>query len=421
MNLEEARCAEFVRRDLAIRLVGTELADKPLIDVGGEKKTVGDALGYFGSGSWQLAHNVRGNTIFKSEEALLPEEQRLLFEVERAVRTKFKNLKARNVPDEIIRQKLRDEDVSLSLPPDLRERYRGKNLQQIHDQILGKNPRFEITQLANNDYIGLYHLGSKYLGTASLNGKNPSNEIRQDLPPEILQGPLSDLEHTETGYLVAPALTDKPQDQQKYTVQDSLQNNRHTHSANGYWGSSAIHQYEFAKDPRLSVEKFLKRTYGLRNDQSLQYLGRIYVEDPRIGNLREAKVAANGRIYFVEDIGSSGTPLPGKNRIVLKLKPSLAPYKVAVFPLLKNKPELVEKAKEVFNNLSEKFETMWDDRGNIGKRYLYQDEIGTPFCVTVDFESLDDDAVTVRDRDTAQQERVPIADLKSFLSQRLSP
>ena len=318
MNLEEARCAEFVRRDLAIRLVGTELADKPLIDVGGEKKTVGDALGYFGSGSWQLAHNVRGNTIFKSEEALLPEEQRLLFEVERAVRTKFKNLKARNVPDEIIRQKLRDEDVSLSLPPDLRERYRGKNLQQIHDQILGKNPRFEITQLANNDYIGLYHLGSKYLGTASLNGKNPSNEIRQDLPPEILQGPLSDLEHTETGYLVAPALTDKPQDQQKYTVQDSLQNNRHTHSANGYWGSSAIHQYEFAKDPRLSVEKFLKRTYGLRNDQSLQYLGRIYVEDPRIGNLREAKVAANGRIYFVEDIGSSGTPLPGKNRIVLK-------------------------------------------------------------------------------------------------------
>ena len=95
-----------------------------------------------------------------------------------------------------------------------------------------------------------------------------------------------------------------------------------------------------------------------------------------------------------------------KNRTVLKLKPSLAPYKVAVFPLLKNKPELVEKAQAVFSQLSEKFETIWDARGNIGKRYLYQDEIGTPYCVTVDFDTLEDDTVTLRNRDTAEQERV---------------
>lgn len=108
-----------------------------------------------------------------------------------------------------------------------------------------------------------------------------------------------------------------------------------------------------------------------------------------------------------------------KNRTVLKLKPSLAPYKVAVFPLLKNKPELVEKAKSIFSNLSDKFETIWDDRGNIGKRYLYQDEIGTPYCVTVDFDTLEDDTVTLRNRDTAEQERVPVSELESRIASML--
>ncbi|MDD5433628.1 MAG: glycine--tRNA ligase, partial [Candidatus Pacebacteria bacterium] len=89
-----------------------------------------------------------------------------------------------------------------------------------------------------------------------------------------------------------------------------------------------------------------------------------------------------------------------KDRIVLKLKPSLAPYKVAVFPLLANKPELVDKARKVFEMLKNDFTAIWDDRGNIGKRYFSQDEIGTPWCVTVDFQSLEDNAVTVRDRDT---------------------
>lgn len=108
-----------------------------------------------------------------------------------------------------------------------------------------------------------------------------------------------------------------------------------------------------------------------------------------------------------------------RNRIVLKLKPSLAPYKVAVFPLLKNKPELVEKAQSLFSQLSDKFETLWDDRGNIGKRYLYQDEIGTPFCVTVDFDTLEDNTVTVRNRDTADQVRTPISELESYLNSML--
>ncbi len=106
-------------------------------------------------------------------------------------------------------------------------------------------------------------------------------------------------------------------------------------------------------------------------------------------------------------------------RIWLSLPPKLAPYKAAVFPLLKNKPELVEKAKGIFDALSQEFMVAWDDRGNVGKRYYSQDEIGTPFCVTVDFESLDDNAVTVRDRDTAQQERVKIDELESYIKSKL--
>ncbi|MBE2220421.1 MAG: glycine--tRNA ligase [Anaerolineae bacterium] len=106
-------------------------------------------------------------------------------------------------------------------------------------------------------------------------------------------------------------------------------------------------------------------------------------------------------------------------RTVLRFKPSLAPYKVAVFPLLKNKPELVEKARGIFNNLLDHMTVTWDDRGNIGKRYYYQDEIGTPFCVTVDFDSLEDDAVTVRERDSATQERVKVSDLLAYLQERI--
>ena len=101
-----------------------------------------------------------------------------------------------------------------------------------------------------------------------------------------------------------------------------------------------------------------------------------------------------------------------EDRIVLKLPESLAPYKFCVSPLLKNKPELVEKAREVYEMLKKKYtHVTWDDSGNIGKRYKKQDEIGTPKCVVVDFEGLEDGTVTVRDRDTMEQTRVKIEEL----------
>ena len=108
-----------------------------------------------------------------------------------------------------------------------------------------------------------------------------------------------------------------------------------------------------------------------------------------------------------------------KDRVVLKLHPKLAPYQAAVFPLLKNKPELVEKAKEIYLNLKKNFKVDWDDRGNIGKRYFAQDEIGTPYCITFDFESLEDKKVTVRDRDTMKQERVEIKGIVNYLKNKL--
>lgn len=101
----------------------------------------------------------------------------------------------------------------------------------------------------------------------------------------------------------------------------------------------------------------------------------------------------------------------GETRNVLKLSYDLAPVKYAVFPLLKNKPELVEKAREVYKELSKKFICEWDDNGNIGKRYRRQDEIGTPYCVVIDFDTLEDGTVTIRDRDTTEQKRVKIEEL----------
>lgn len=114
-----------------------------------------------------------------------------------------------------------------------------------------------------------------------------------------------------------------------------------------------------------------------------------------------------------------------KDRVILKFPPKLAPVKAAVFPLLANKPELVAKARWVYEMLRSELSqksgnlVMWDDRGNIGKRYYSQDEIGTPWCVTIDHQTLKDDTITVRDRDTMNQERVKISDLVKVLKEKL--
>jgi len=118
-------------------------------------------------------------------------------------------------------------------------------------------------------------------------------------------------------------------------------------------------------------------------------------------------------VYSEDELG-------GEKRILLKFKPKLAPVKVAVFPLLRNKPELVEKARSVYISIKQEItNTIWDDNGNIGKRYRRQDEIGTPFCITIDFDTLKDETVTIRYRDTGDQERVKINELTDFVKSKM--
>ena len=135
-----------------------------------------------------------------------------------------------------------------------------------------------------------------------------------------------------------------------------------------------------------------------------------FVIEPAAG-VNRAMAAFLLAAYEEDEIG-------GEIRTVLRLHPRLAPYKVAVLPLSK-KENLTPLAREVFSTLSERYMVDYDDTQSIGRRYRRQDEIGTPLCVTVDFDSLDDSAVTVRDRDTTEQTRVPIADLEAYLRTRL--
>jgi glycyl-tRNA synthetase len=137
-----------------------------------------------------------------------------------------------------------------------------------------------------------------------------------------------------------------------------------------------------------------------------------YVIEPAAGVNRSV-------LAFLMDAYSERTNDKGETRVILKLHPELAPIKVAVLPLAKNKPEIVGMAKAIKRGLQPVMRAVYDDTGGIGKLYARQDEIGTPLCVTIDHQSLEDEAVTVRDRDTWEQERVKVADLQQHLQTRL--
>lgn len=138
--------------------------------------------------------------------------------------------------------------------------------------------------------------------------------------------------------------------------------------------------------------------------------------DPFVPHVIEPSFGAERAIIAVLTSAYTEDEVGGEKRAYLKLPEHLAPIKVAVSPLLKNKPELVKKAQEVYETLKKELgNVMYDDNGNIGKRYRRQDEIGTPYCVTIDFDTLEDDTVTLRNRDTTNQDRVKIAELVSKL------
>ncbi len=201
-----------------------------------------------------------------------------------------------------------------------------------------------------------------------------------------------------------------------------------------------VHELEV---PDADRAHYSKRTIDFEFDFPIgrkELLGLAYRTDFDLGNIQ--RVSGKSMEYRPKDGGEAYVPhviepsfgveraimavlstaytedeVNGEKRAYLKLPTHLAPVKVAVSPLLKNKPELVAKAKEVYDMLKKEFgNVMWDDNGNIGKRYRRQDEIGTPYCVVIDFDTLEDNTVTVRNRDTTEQQRVPTAELISKLA-----
>ena len=137
-----------------------------------------------------------------------------------------------------------------------------------------------------------------------------------------------------------------------------------------------------------------------------------YVVEPSLGADRVA-LAFLCDAYDEENLGTEEKP---DVRVVLRLHPALAPFKAAILPLSK---KLSEKAGEVYDALAKKFSVDFDDTGSIGKRYRRQDEIGTPFCITYDFDSENDSCVTVRDRDSMEQERVKIDELEAYIAEKI--
>ncbi|NTW61590.1 glycine--tRNA ligase [Candidatus Saccharibacteria bacterium] len=199
--------------------------------------------------------------------------------------------------------------------------------------------------------------------------------------------------------------------------------------------SSSVHELEVPAEDRAH---YSKRTIDFEFDFPIgreELLGLAYRTDFDLGNIQ--RVSGKSMEYSVKGTNEKLVPhviepsfgveravmavlstaytedeVNGEKRVYLKLPAHLAPVKYAVSPLLKNKPELVEKAKTVYLMLKKQVgAVMWDDNGNIGKRYRRQDEIGTPYCIVIDFETLEDDTVTIRDRDTTNQTRVKISDI----------
>ena len=169
------------------------------------------------------------------------------------------------------------------------------------------------------------------------------------------------------------------------------------------WGIADRTDYDLSKHQEHSKQDL---TY-LNAETNEKYIP--YVIEPSLGADR-VTLAFLCNAYEVQDLGE------GDSRVVLHLHPALAPYKVAILPLSK---KLSDKANEVFEKLSKKFSCDYDEAGSIGKRYRREDEIGTPYCITVDFDTLEDNQVTIRDRDTMEQIRLPIDEVEKYIEDKI--
>ncbi len=260
--------------------------------------------------------------------------------------------------------------------------------------------------------------------------------FRNEISPRDFIFRVRELEQMEMQYFIRPQMQDESYEQWRNFAwrflidrlgikESSLTWHEHDENERAHYAKAAHDIYfNFPQGPKELWGTHNRTDYDLSNHARVSSKDLMYVDevsgDRFYPYVIESSVGVGRMMLAVLSDAYTKEEINGESRIVLKLKPALAPYKVAVSPLLKNKPELVALAKEIYDQLKQEFGmVMWDDNGNIGKRYRRQDEIGTPFCVTIDFDSLKDKSVTIRNRDTTEQQRCGVADLVSTLKNGL--
>jgi glycyl-tRNA synthetase len=256
--------------------------------------------------------------------------------------------------------------------------------------------------------------------------------FRNEISPRDFIFRLRELQQMEMQYFIKATDQEEAYEKWRKFAWDFLINTLGVEEANLQWHEhdekERAHYAAAAHDVYFKYPQGFKELWGTHNrtDYDLSNHARVsgknlsYFDDDTkerfIPYVIESSVGVDRMFLAVICNAYHEEEVNGQTRVVLKLKPEFAPYRVAVSPLLKNKPELVGKAEQVYKQLKDHFgNVIWDDNGNIGKRYRRQDEIGTPYCVTVDFDSLEDDTVTVRNRDTLEQKRVKISELVQSL------
>ncbi len=261
--------------------------------------------------------------------------------------------------------------------------------------------------------------------------------FRNEISPRDFIFRVRELEQMEMQYFIKPQMQDEAYEQwrefawkfliEKLGIKESsLTWHEHDENERAHYAKAAHDIYfNFPQGPKELWGTHNRTDYDLSNHARVSGKDLMYVDevsgDRFYPYVIESSVGVGRMLLAVLSDAYTKEDINGESRIVLKLKPALAPYKVAVSPLLKNKPELVDMAKDVYGQLKREFGmVMWDDNGNIGKRYRRQDEIGTPYCVTVDFDSLDNKTVTIRNRDTTKQERCKLDDLIATLKAGLN-
>jgi glycyl-tRNA synthetase len=182
---------------------------------------------------------------------------------------------------------------------------------------------------------------------------------------------------------------------------------------NAPWGWAEFEGIHWRSDYDLSQHsKF--------SGQDLTYLDPI-TQEKYLPHVVETSGGVDRSFFFLMlDAFSEEKLESGEIRTVLKINPQIAAYKLAIFPLAANKPELVAKSEELYNSLSKKYSVDYDDSSNIGKKYRRQDEIGTPWCAVIDYQTLEDNTVTIRDRDTMSQVRIKIEEIDTWLQKKLN-